>query len=70
MVSGEFELIVEVLCKDRDDLATFLNLKLLHDTGITRSETFITLRTYKIAQSARPTIPRRVRLQDKKHVRR
>lgn len=55
MVSGEFDLFVEVLCKDRDHLATFLNEKLLRVPGITRSATFITLRTYKMAYGATPT---------------
>lgn len=59
MVSGEFDLIVEVLCEDRDDLASFLNEKLLRVPGITRSQTFIILRTYKMAQGARPTIPKK-----------
>jgi Lrp/AsnC family transcriptional regulator for asnA, asnC and gidA len=57
MVSGEFDLFVEVLCRDRDALANFLNEKLLRVPGITRSQTFITLRTYKMAHGARPSIP-------------
>lgn len=57
MVSGEFDLIVEVLCRDRDDLANFLNEKLLLVPGITRTQSFIILRTYKMAHGARPTLP-------------
>jgi Lrp/AsnC family transcriptional regulator for asnA, asnC and gidA len=57
MVSGEFDLFVEVLCRDRDHLASFLNEKLLRIPGITRSQTFITLRTYKMSYSALPMIP-------------
>ncbi len=56
MVSGEFDLFVEVLCRDRDHLASFLNQKLLRVTGITRTQTFITLRTYKMAYGATPMI--------------
>ena len=36
MVSGEFDLLVEVLCKDRDHLANFLNEKLLQ--GLSRAQ--------------------------------
>lgn len=54
MVSGEFDLIVEVLCKDRSALANFLNQKLMQVEGITRTQTFITLRTYKMAYGATP----------------
>jgi Lrp/AsnC family transcriptional regulator for asnA, asnC and gidA len=54
MVSGEFDLFIEVLCKDRDHLASFLNSKLLRVPGISRTQTFITLRTYKMAQGALP----------------
>lgn len=56
MVSGEFDLFVEALCRDRDHLATFLNNKLLRVPGITRTQTFITLRTYKMAYGATPML--------------
>ena len=54
MVSGEFDLFVEVLCRDRNHLATFLNEKLMRVPGIVRTQTFITLRTYKMAYGATP----------------
>ena len=54
MVSGEFDLFVEVLCKDRDQLASFLNQKLQHVPGILRTQTFMILRTYKMAYGAIP----------------
>jgi Lrp/AsnC family transcriptional regulator for asnA, asnC and gidA len=57
MVSGEFDLFVEVLCRDRGHLATFLNDKLLQVPGIVRTQTFITLRTYKMAYGATPMLP-------------
>lgn len=56
MVSGEFDLFVEVLCRDRDHLASFLNDKLLRVPGISKTQTFITLRTYKMAYGAVPMI--------------
>lgn len=56
MVSGEFYLFVEVLCRDRDHLASFLNEKLLRVPGIVRTQSFITLRTYKMAYGATPMI--------------
>jgi Lrp/AsnC family transcriptional regulator for asnA, asnC and gidA len=55
MVSGEFDLLVEVLCKDRDHLATFLNEKLLHVPGITNTQTSMILHTFKMAYGALPT---------------
>lgn len=55
MVSGEFDLLVEVLCKDRDHLANFLNEKLLHVPGIVNSETSMILHTYKMAYGALPS---------------
>ena len=57
MVSGEFDLFVEVLCRDRSHLVSFLNEKLLKVPGIIRSQTFMTLRTYKMAYGAKPLIP-------------
>ncbi|MEJ2300925.1 MAG: Lrp/AsnC family transcriptional regulator [Anaerolineales bacterium] len=56
MVSGEFDLFVEVLCRDRDHLASFLNDKLLRVPGISKTQTFITLRTYKMAYGALPMV--------------
>jgi Lrp/AsnC family transcriptional regulator, regulator for asnA, asnC and gidA len=57
MVSGEFDLFVEVLCRDRNHLASFLNDKLLRVPGIVRTQTFIILRTYKMAYGATPVVP-------------
>lgn len=56
MVSGEFDLFVEVLCKDRKHLATFLNDKLLRVPGVVRTQTYIILRTYKMAYGAIPIV--------------
>jgi Lrp/AsnC family transcriptional regulator, regulator for asnA, asnC and gidA len=56
MVSGEVDLIVEVMCKNRETLAEFLNQKLRQVPGITRTQTYLILRTFKMAYSARPTI--------------
>ena len=54
MVSGEFDLIVEVLCKDREHLANFLNYKLRKVPGVERTQTFMTLRTFKMAYGSPP----------------
>jgi Lrp/AsnC family transcriptional regulator for asnA, asnC and gidA len=56
MVSGEFDFIAEVLCKDREHLANFLNYKLRKVPGVERTQTFMTLRTFKVAYGS-PTIP-------------
>ncbi len=47
MVSGEFDLIVEVVCQDREHLADFINQKLRRIPGVGRTQTFITLKTFK-----------------------
>ena len=54
MVSGEFDLIVEVLCKNREHLANFINYKLRKVKGVERTQTFMTLRTFKMAYGAPP----------------
>ena len=58
MVSGEFDLIVEVLCKNREHLANFLNYKLRKVDGVERTQTFMTLRTFKVAYGSPPIIPK------------
>jgi Lrp/AsnC family transcriptional regulator for asnA, asnC and gidA len=49
MVSGSFDLLVEVLCEDTDHLAKFLSDKLLRIEGVQRTESFYILRTYKLS---------------------
>jgi Lrp/AsnC family transcriptional regulator for asnA, asnC and gidA len=63
LVSGEFDLMVEVMCRDRDHLADFLNEKLRRVPGVVRTQTFTILRTYKMAYGARPILspPERTR---------
>jgi Lrp/AsnC family transcriptional regulator for asnA, asnC and gidA len=56
MVSGDYDLLVEVLCKDRDHLANFLHEKLLKVPGIINTQTSMVLHTYKMAYGALPDI--------------
>ncbi|MGD1992984.1 MAG: Lrp/AsnC family transcriptional regulator [Anaerolineae bacterium] len=49
MVSGSFDLLVEVLCEDTGHLARFLSHKLLRVEGVQRTESFYILRTYKLS---------------------
>ncbi|MEW6716891.1 MAG: Lrp/AsnC family transcriptional regulator [Chloroflexota bacterium] len=56
MVSGEYDLIVEVMCRDRTHLARFLNQQLRQVPGIIQTQTFLILRTFKMAYGARPTV--------------
>ncbi|MCJ7536468.1 MAG: Lrp/AsnC family transcriptional regulator [Anaerolineales bacterium] len=56
MVSGDYDLLVEVLCKDRDHLASFLNEQLLLVPGITNTQTSMVLHTYKMSYGALPSI--------------
>lgn len=54
MVSGEYDLIVEVLCRNREHLASFLRDNLQNVVGVQRTQTFFILHTYKMAHGARP----------------
>ena len=54
MSSGEYDLLVEVLCRDREHLAKFLNEDLRQIEGVLRTQTFMILRTFKMAYSADP----------------
>ncbi len=56
LVSGEFDLLVEVMCRDRDHLAEFLNAKLRRVPGVMATRTFTILRTYKMAYGAPPML--------------
>jgi Lrp/AsnC family transcriptional regulator for asnA, asnC and gidA len=52
LVSGGFDLIVEVMCEDRESLAVFLRDKLHNIPGVHHTETFAILHTYKMAHGA------------------
>ena len=56
LVSGEYDLIVEIFCRDREHLATFLRDKLQNVTGVVRTQTFFILHTYKMSQGAKPLL--------------
>ena len=56
MVSGSFDLIIEVMCRDRDHLAQFLNHSLRKAPGIARIESFLILRTMKSDFAVRPLL--------------
>lgn len=60
MVSGEFDLMVEVLCRDRQHLATFIRDQLLKVEGVHRTQTFMILHTYKMAHGAQPVLTKYV----------
>ena len=54
LVSGEFDLMVEVMCRDREHLTAFLTERLQKVAGVQRTETSMILHTYKMAHGARP----------------
>jgi Lrp/AsnC family transcriptional regulator for asnA, asnC and gidA len=56
MVSGEFDLMVEVMCRNRMELTEFLNQKLRCVEGVTRTQSSLILQTYKMAYGAQPSI--------------
>ncbi len=49
MVSGEFDLFVEVFCQHREHFVSFLNEKLRQVPGVERTRTFMILKTYKLS---------------------
>ena len=56
MVSGEVDLMVEVICRDRDHLTEFLNDKLRLVEGVLKTQTYTILRTYKLEHGFRPAV--------------
>ena len=59
IVSGEFDLVVEVLCEDREHLADFLQRTLRQVPGVTRTQTFAILRMFKMSSGAKPVLDAR-----------
>ena len=55
MVSGEYDLIVEVMCKDRQHLTQFLNKSLRKVPGVLSVHTFLILKTLKADIEVRAT---------------
>lgn len=47
MVSGEFDLFVGILCKSQEHLANFVSQQLRQVPGVFRTQTFMTLETFK-----------------------
>ena len=56
LVSGEYDLMVEVMCRDREHLATLLRENLQNVIGVERTQTFFILHTYKMAHGAQPVL--------------
>jgi Lrp/AsnC family transcriptional regulator for asnA, asnC and gidA len=56
MVSGEYDLIVEVFCRDREHLTAVIRDRLQKIPGILRTQTFMILHTYKMAHGAQPVL--------------
>jgi len=50
MVSGEFDLMVEVFCHDRAHLGLFIREQLQQVVGVQSTKTFVILHTYKMSQ--------------------
>lgn len=49
MASGGFDLFVEVYCRDREHLVSFLSERLQQVPGVERTETFMILKLYKLS---------------------
>lgn len=59
LVSGEYDLIVEVTCRDREHLAHVLNEEIRKVPGVVKTQTFFILHAYKLSFGAVPLLPRR-----------
>jgi len=59
MASGGFDLFVEVYCKDREHMASFLSQRLQQVPGVERTETFMILKMYKLSYRWGETEPPR-----------
>ena len=60
MVAGEYDLIVEVFCRDREHLAAFLKDQLLQVSGVQRAQTSFILHTYKVAHGAKTVLTKSI----------
>lgn len=49
MASGEFDLFVEVYCKNREQFVSFLNDELQQIPGVRETRTFMILKMYKLS---------------------
>jgi Lrp/AsnC family transcriptional regulator for asnA, asnC and gidA len=47
--AGEFDLIAEVFCRDRDHFVCFLNNKLQQISGVERTQSFMILKMHKLS---------------------
>lgn len=56
LVSGQFDVIVEAMCRDRNHLADFLNNSLRRVSGVVSTQTFTILRTCKMSYGAKPVL--------------
>lgn len=54
MVSGGFDLVVEVICRDREHFTHFVNQKLRKIPGVAQTQSFLILKTIKMAYGADP----------------
>jgi Lrp/AsnC family transcriptional regulator for asnA, asnC and gidA len=54
MVSGGFDLVVEVICRDREHFTNFVNQKLRKIPGVAQTQSFLILKTIKMAYGADP----------------
>ncbi len=52
LVTGEYDLLVEVMCRDREHLASVLKDRISKVTGVQRTHTSVILRVYKVAEQS------------------
>ncbi len=57
LTSGDFDLMAEVMCRDRNHLADFLTSQLRQVPGVLRTQTHYVLKAYKMSYGAWPIVP-------------
>lgn len=54
MVSGEFDLILQIYCRDSEHLTKFIGSSLRTIPGVSRTQTFVVMKNFKAATNLRP----------------
>ena len=54
MVSGEFDLLIQIYCRDSEHLTTFIGNAVRTLPGVSHTQTFVVMKTFKASSILRP----------------
>jgi Lrp/AsnC family transcriptional regulator for asnA, asnC and gidA len=54
MVSGEFDLLIQIYCRDSEHLTKFIGKALRTIPGVSHTQTFVVMKNFKAASNLRP----------------